>query len=65
MLDTIASDNDPSDSPLHVRTDRSILVPRPVLEQLHAHLTSAYATYQTRRLRQAIMILEHILNIRP
>lgn len=42
----------------------TLTVPRARLEQLRVHLTSVYASYHTRRLRQAIDILEHILHVR-
>lgn len=64
MPDTSVPDDEAADPP-HAPTPACILVPRPALEQMYAHLVSAYDSYQTRRLRQAIMILEHILKIRP
>jgi hypothetical protein len=65
MPDQITPNSESDDSLTSVSTDRHILVPRPALEQIHTHLTSAYDIYRTRKLRQAIMILEHILKIRP
>lgn len=58
-----ASHASPPDHP-DFDPNQRLLVSRPDLEQIHAHLTSAYRVYQTRRLRQAILILEHILQMR-
>ena len=65
MTDSLPPNKQTDDPAVTGATDRNILVPRPVLEQMHAHLTSAYGSYQNRRLRQAILILEHILKLRP
>lgn len=75
MSEQITPNTSPTDAPSPAPTDsppnrptpdpnQRLMVSRPDLEQIHAHLTSAYRAYQTRRLRQAILILEHILQIR-
>ena len=64
MSDIILPDDEADDPPTRAPAATSILVPRKTLEQIYAHLVSVYGGYQTRRLRQAIMILEHILEIR-
>jgi hypothetical protein len=64
MPDPITPNSESADVPT-CSPSESMLVSRPALEQLYAHLTSAYASYRTRKLRQAIMILEHILKVRP
>ena len=63
MPDQITPNSESADAPM-CSPDEHILVSRPALEQIHAHLTSAYDSYRTRKLRQAIMILEHILKVR-
>lgn len=63
----MSDDPPPDDAPADPDTPAAttILVPRALLEQVYAHLTAVYASYRTRKLRQAIMIIEHILGLRP
>ena len=65
MPDQTRPNDKADDSRIPNSADQHMLVPRPALEQLYSHLTGAYAIYRTRKLRQAILILEHILKLRP
>ena len=65
MSDDPPPDDAPADRAGPAPTATTILVPRALLEQVYAHLTAVYASYRTRKLRQAIMIIEHILGLRP
>ena len=57
-------DDQPDDPATASSTTTNILVARALLEQVYAQLTEVYQKYRSRKLRQAIMMIEHLLGIR-